>query len=320
MALLNFPASPFNGEIYPVSPPIGQNQYTWEASTSTWRLIGPVATTSVGFFGSATSVGRFSVDLQGKVTYAEDIPLNTSFIALNNPAAYNSYIWPNADGAAGTVLTTDGAGNLSWEIARPDAGLGLVYDGNYLKVSLPINSTPPTVGSGQQQAVPGSVYWDSTLGQLFIYYDDGITAQWVTTSPTPEVPDPGLGITLDGSYFKLSVPTQSAPPTAGSLSNEAVDGSLYYDSTIGQLFVRFNDGTTTQWVTTCPVTDVPGAGLGIGLQNNNFKSSIPSLSGPPTVGTGSNEAMTGSVYFDTNYGSFFYYYFDGFTYQWVQVV
>jgi hypothetical protein len=251
MALLNFPASPYNGELYPVAPSVGQNQYIWEAPTSTWRLLGPVSGVAVGCYGSATSVGRFCVDLQGRVVFAEDVSLLDSFVALNNPAAYNSYVWPNTDGATGEVLTTDGAGNLTWVVARPDAGLGLMYDGNFLKVSLPIGSTPPTIGSGQQQAVPGSVYWDSTIGQLFIYYDDGTTAQWVTT---------------------------------------------------------------------CPVTDVPGAGLGVGLENNNFKTSIPSLSGPPTVGIGSNEAMVGSMYFDTNYGSFFYYYYDGFTYQWVQVV
>ena len=320
MALLVFPTTPANGDYYPTSPLPGQSQYKWDAPNQTWVLLGPATTIAVGCYGDSTNVASFCVDAQGRLTYAANIPLSGEFVALNNPIAYNSYVWPNTDGAAGTVLTTDGAGNLSWAVARPEAGLGLMYDGNYLKVTIPVGSAPPVVGSGQQEAVPGSMYWDSTLGQLFIYYDDGTTAQWVTTSLAPDVPDPGLGITLDGNNFKLSVPTQPAPPSTGNLSNQAVDGSLYYDSTIGQLFVRFNDGTSTQWVTTCPVTNVPGAGLGIGLQNNNFKSSIPSLSGPPPIGTGSNEAMVGSMYFDTTFGAFFYYYFDGFTYQWIQVV
>ena len=251
MALLNFPASPFNGELYPSIPLVGQNQYVWEAATSTWRLIGPATGVTVGCFGDSLNIPTFCVDAGGRVTTAANVPLTGTFVALNNPTAYNSYVWPNTDGATGTVLTTDGAGNLTWVAARPDAGLGLVFDGNYLKVSLPIDSSPPAVGGGQQQAVPGSVYWDSVIGQLFIYYDDGSTAQWVTT---------------------------------------------------------------------CPVTNVPGAGIGLSLQDDNFKLSVPSLPSPPNIGTGSNEAMVGSVYFDTTYGYFFYYYFDGFTYQWVQIV
>ena len=39
MSLLNFPDSPFNGQIYPVVPLPNQTQYEWEAATSTWRII-----------------------------------------------------------------------------------------------------------------------------------------------------------------------------------------------------------------------------------------------------------------------------------------
>ena len=35
-------------------------------------------------------------------------------VRLNNPPAYNGYVWPNTDGAPGEQLTTDGAGNLDW--------------------------------------------------------------------------------------------------------------------------------------------------------------------------------------------------------------
>jgi len=244
MALLNFPASPYNGELYPVAPAVGQNQYVWEASTSTWRLLGAVTGVTAGCYGSATSVGRFCVNLQGNVYFAEDVSLTGTFVSLNNPAAYDSYFWPNTDGAAGTVLTTDGAGNLTWAVARPDAGLGLTFDINALKVSIPISSVPPSPGSLPTQAVSGSLYWDSAAGQLYIY--NGATSQW---------------------------------------------------------------GTAT-----------PGAGLGIGLDGGNFKTSIPALSGPPAVGTASNKAMVGSVYFDTSIGAFFYYYYDGINYNWVQVV
>jgi hypothetical protein len=40
-----------------------------------------------------------------------------TFVKLNNQSAYNSYVWPVADGLAGQQLETDGSGNLYWDAA-----------------------------------------------------------------------------------------------------------------------------------------------------------------------------------------------------------
>lgn len=37
-------------------------------------------------------------------------------LGVANQGAFNTYQWPAADGAAGYQLTTDGAGNLSWDV------------------------------------------------------------------------------------------------------------------------------------------------------------------------------------------------------------
>ena len=58
----------------------------------------------------------------------------------------------------------------------------------------------------------------------------------------------GINISVTGSIVKVSIPTVSTPPVAGALAAQAIDGSLYWDSTLGALFIRYNDGTTTQWV------------------------------------------------------------------------
>jgi hypothetical protein len=71
----------------------------------------------------------------------------------------------------------------TWAPVGGAAGLGLVLDGSALKVSLPIASIPPTVGGGVNQAVNGSLYWDDTLGQLFIRYNNGGTPAWVAAAP-----------------------------------------------------------------------------------------------------------------------------------------
>ena len=115
MALLSFPASPINGELYPVAPVAGQNQYQWEAATSTWRLIGTATAVIPGVYGNLNNIPQVTIDATGKVTVATNIPIGSYYVKTNNGAAYNGYVWPNTDGAATTYLSTDGAGNLSWQ-------------------------------------------------------------------------------------------------------------------------------------------------------------------------------------------------------------
>jgi hypothetical protein len=124
----------------------------------------------------------------------------------------------------------------------------------------------------------------------------------------------GLGINLSGTspneVYKLDVPIQFGPPLAGTLPAEAIDGSLYWDDNLGLLFIRYNDGTSTQWV---QVTPSGGGGstitanspltitgtavsLNIGLGNVDdggfLKAKTPIQTGPPAAGTGQ---LLGSV-------------------------
>ena len=112
MALLTFPPAPINGQYFPVSPLPGQYQYRWSAADATWRLEGVATGAIPGCYGDATTIPTFCVDAQGRITTITNTP--AEFIKLNNPSAFNSYVWPNADGSASRILTTDGAGNLSW--------------------------------------------------------------------------------------------------------------------------------------------------------------------------------------------------------------
>ena len=89
MALLSFPPAPVNGELYPVSPIAGQNQYIWEATTSTWRLIGAATGVVPGTYGSATAVPQLAVDQQGRLTSVADVLISfpTSVPTVTAPAA-----------------------------------------------------------------------------------------------------------------------------------------------------------------------------------------------------------------------------------------
>jgi hypothetical protein len=84
---LSFPVSPSIGDRYPDNPGTsGVTQYYWTGTK--WNTV--LNTVSLGVSNQGPAIGT-----------------NT----------YNAYNWPLADGADGYQLTTDGTGNLTWEVA-----------------------------------------------------------------------------------------------------------------------------------------------------------------------------------------------------------
>jgi hypothetical protein len=79
---------------------------------------------------------------------------------------------------AGSNITISPDGTIS---AAPglDVGFGLVNNNQIAKVSITTRTNTPTVGTLPSDAVVGSLYWDNTLGALFIYYNSGTASQWV---------------------------------------------------------------------------------------------------------------------------------------------
>ncbi len=283
MALLIFPSNPLNGQLFPVSPVAGQNQYQWDSADVTWRLLGAATGVTPGDYCSTVgSVPRFTVDAQGRITTSQCVDLNSHFVKTNNISAYNSYVWPNTDGSAGQVLATNGVGDLTWITTGGGGGgggsvtfvgvsngigvvgggasitttgtlefkngLGLSVNGSFVKVSIPTVSPAPSTGIGQLQAMPGSLYWDSTLGELFIYYDDGTTAQWISTTGGSSPPPAGYGLVVESTAFKIAIPAFPNPPTVSVAAADATTGSMYYDTALGALFYYYFDGVSSQWV------------------------------------------------------------------------
>ena len=72
--------APSVGDLYPVDPGVsGVTQYIWRGNR--WDAI-----------------------------------LSTVSLGTANQGAFNSYMWPSTDGVNGTQLTTDGTGNLAWDV------------------------------------------------------------------------------------------------------------------------------------------------------------------------------------------------------------
>lgn len=103
MAALQFPTSPTPGQLVDPNPGVsGVTQYRWNNTKGTW-----------------------------------DAVLSTVSLGSPNQGAYNDYQWPLADGAPDQQLTTDGAGNLTWEVpAAPSMQI--------LTLDRPFNGDPTT--------------------------------------------------------------------------------------------------------------------------------------------------------------------------------
>jgi len=210
MAVLVFPTSPTNGQLYPSNPLTGQNQYRWESSTLTWRLLGEATGVFPGCYGDDVTIPTFCVDAQGRITTVT--PVVGAFIKTNNPSAYNSYVWPTSDGTANQLLKTNGAGILSW------------ID-NYSITVQP----QPAPGSPKE----GDLWFDCTTGTLFIYQSCIAPAGWFNVSQSGLPVDP-VNVTaapafLSGSGtilapYQCSVTTTTPGSTAIVVNTVTVTG------------------------------------------------------------------------------------------------
>jgi hypothetical protein len=78
---------------------------------------------------------------------------------------------------SGTLEFWDGA---SWSSVTSSSllGLGLTTNNIYTVTKVTESAVPPTPGTGQTQAILGSTYYDTNLGQMFTYYSNGGSPVW----------------------------------------------------------------------------------------------------------------------------------------------
>lgn len=135
-----FPPSPSVGAKYPLNPGTsGQTQYQWDGVK--WKAV-----------------------------------LSTVSLGSPNQGAFNDYQWPATDGVAGKQLTTDGAGNLTWDataapnlqvlgLLEPIDGTSLAYTLVLAGTTTPFAPNPSTnivVFLGGVPQIPTAAYTVST--------------------------------------------------------------------------------------------------------------------------------------------------------------
>jgi hypothetical protein len=96
------------------------------------------------------------LDSASEIRFYDSTSSNYIGLVAGSPSTNFTLTLPDADGTAGQVLKTDGAGTLSW-----------------VDKSVSVGQVPP--GSPQQ----GDLWWSTLEANLYIYYNDGTSAQWV---------------------------------------------------------------------------------------------------------------------------------------------
>jgi len=126
-------------------------------------------------------------------------------------------IWVAAGGGSGTVTSVTATLPISvltgttTPLVSINLGLGTVVNGSNIAVSIPVASTPPGIGTGATQGLNGSMYWDDTLGQLFIRYINGGAPVWVAAAPPAGGGGAGTVTTVTGTA-PIAVATGTTTP------------------------------------------------------------------------------------------------------------
>jgi len=215
----------------------------------------PSATSYHGMFAHVHGTGAAYYAHAGswvELANASDIPtiptIPSDLDDLNNvsntaPLDGQALVWDNANSewAPGNVASSGGAtalGDLT-DVSTTGATTGQVlkYNGSSWApaadatgggggASVTSSNTAPSAPS------EGDLWFDTSDLTMYVYYDDGSNAAWITV--TPEVGGSG-GVTVS-----------STPPPSPSYDD------LWFDDTNLILYIYFYDGNSAQWVQTNP--------------------------------------------------------------------
>ena len=127
------------------------------------------------------------------------------------------------EATAGTISFQSLADLSDTNIVTPADGEVLTYNGSQWTseaIDIPAGTTISDTAPVSPEA--GELWWDSANGNLYIYYNDGSSSQWVSAS--------------DGQ----AVISDTAPT--------GYNGQLWWNSNEGKLYVFYDDGTSSAWV------------------------------------------------------------------------
>jgi len=181
----------------------------------------------------------------GSITVAETAP--------TSPAPGNGDLWFNSTDGRTFVYYEDADSNQWVEIGQVLGGGG--------GASVTVDATAPASPSN------GDLWWDTNNGEMYLYYDDGSSQQWVDAAGP-------------------SVAVQSTAPTG-------YEGQLWLDDTDGSMYVYYTDpgGGASSWI---GAVSRSGGILQVvsTTKTDTYSSSIATASFDSTVVTGLSASIT----------------------------
>ena len=181
-------------------------------------LVGTANTVSkLNFVGAAVTATA-----SGTISTITVTPVSISTLAP--PNARSGDLWWDSDEGELNVYYQD-INSAQWVLANSGIGTttgsggGGGGGGGGSGANVTVSSSAPS------SPTAGDLWWDSDVGELYIYYADGDSNQWVETSGGSET------VTI----------SDNAPSSPNA-------GDLWWESDTGSLKIYYNDGDSSQWV------------------------------------------------------------------------
>ena len=219
----------------------------WQIDANT---IGPNELVNTSVTPGTYNFATLTVDADGRLTAASS--------GTETPESFTAVGIQSGGSLVGSAQTINFANNLTATVSNGVATIDSLGGGG--GASVEVSDTAPSNPS------EGDLWWRSTDGKGFIYYNDGNSNQWVEFSPgggtigintagtstfnvisantyqgitTSMISDYGNGLSTDSG---ASVQVSSNPPSNPS------EGDLWWDSDVAKGYIYYTDGSSNQWV------------------------------------------------------------------------
>lgn len=301
-ALLNLGAAPLNSPFFtgvPLAPNPNLGSNNQQIATTQFVMASLDAFpggASVTVSGTAPTSPRVGDLWFNTSTNALSMWDGTNWVGVGGSTGPQGPAGPPGSGLAiaGTVptesdLPTSGVPTGAVYVAT-DTGIGYFWNGStWTSLGAVLQGPtgpqgPPGTGGGAATVISdtapspptvGQLWWDSVGGQLYIYYQDATTSQWVIANNQPGPAGPTGPTGPAGPQGNPGTPWPEAP----------TDGRVYG-----------RDGATAQWLVVPPEAPNDGQGyLRIGVSPGTWEPGLPisggTLTGPLTLDANATTAL-----------------------------
>lgn len=224
---------------------------------------------AVGTFGSATQVGRFTVNAQGQLTAASNVTITPPFSALTGSAACSQLPALTGDATtsagncavtlANTAVTPTSYGSATQSPTFTVDSKGRLTAAANVTIAPPFSAITGTLGCGQLPALTGDVTTSGCASTLATVNANVGGFGSSTSIPTFTVNGKGLIIAVNGNAViapagTLSGATLNSGVTASSLTSV---GALTGGSTAAGFTINLNTSTIAS---NLPIANAPSIG------------------------------------------------------------